>query len=215
MKDLHSKLLRISAIAAVCLFSAAEASAESIGYGITIDTSSLAGYQGFLDVQFNPGLGGSQEASATVVAFTTDGSFSAAPPATFGPVLGTLPGNLYIYNSAPNDYFQEFTFGSRIFFYVNFFGPALDSPDGSSAGSTFGFGLWDSTGATPLLTTDPIGGFVASVDLNNDGSVTPHNLPPGADGGSPVADFSAAPEPGSWLLAASALAFIAMKRRRV
>jgi hypothetical protein len=213
VKYLHLKLFRISVVAAMCLLSAAEASAGSIGYSITLNTSAVAGSQGFLDVQFNPGVNSSQAATAILAVFTTDGSFPGAAPSVFGPVSGTLPGDLFIDNSAYNDYFQSFTFGEAIHFYLNFVGPAVDSPDGTSSGSTFGFGLWDSTGGIPLLTTDPLG-FVASVDLNNDGSLTPHSFPPSLDGGTPVAEFGAVPEPGTWLLAASALAFIAMKRRR-
>ena len=214
MKHLTSILLRISAVAAICLFPAAEASAGSIGYSITINTSAVAGSLGYLDVNFSPGVN-SQLAYATLAVFTSDGSFPGPAPSVIGSVMGTLPGDLFMDNSTYADYFQPFTFGNTIHFYVNFAGPAVDSPDGSSSGTTFGFGLWDSTGTVPLLTTDVQGGFVASVDLNNDGSLTPHSFPPSAAGGSPVADFAPTPEPGSWLLAAPAFAFLALKRRRV
>ena len=213
MKNLHSKLFRISAVAAICLLSATVASAGSIGYSITINTSALAGTQGFLDVQFNSGPD-SQAASAILAVFSTDGSFPGDAPTVFGPVLGTLPGDLYMDNSPFTDYFQSFTFGNTIHFYVNFVGPAVDTPGGSQAGSTFGFGLWDSTGFIPLLTTDTSGGFVARVDLNNDGTLTHTNFPSNPEGGAPAAEFGAVPEPGTWLLAASAFAFIAARRRR-
>ena len=46
------------------------------------------------------------------------------------------------------------------------------TPDGvSTSGSSFGIGLWDSTGFNPLLTSDP-DGFAGIVNLNLDGSGT-------------------------------------------
>jgi hypothetical protein len=116
-----------------------------------------------------------------------------------GGVLGVLPGTVTIDNStAFNDYFQGFHFGATIQFLLSFGGPAVTSPNGTStSGSTFGFGMWNSTETNPLLTTDP-NGFTFTVDLNLDGSTTPTTFPA-------ATLESATPEPAPFALLAFGL----------
>ena len=56
--------------------------------------------------------------------------------------------------------------GNTIQFDLVLSGPAVLTPYGiSTSGSSFGIGLWDSTGLNPLLTSDP-NGFAGIVNLN-------------------------------------------------
>ena len=144
-----------SAFAVLALAVPAEA---GVVYSVSVDTSLLtSGTTGNLNFQFNPG-GGSQEASASLSNFTTDGTLTGVPTLT-GDVSGTLPGTVTFGNStAFNDYFHGFTFGSSFSFLLTLYGPAIDAPNGTAtSGTTFGVAMFDDLGTTPLLTTDPFG----------------------------------------------------------
>ena len=158
---------------------------------MTIDTSSIAGEQGFIDIQFNPGNAPVLPATATVSNFTTDATLLGSlngTPAGFdgdGDPIGMLPGDLTIDNSsdsstdvpvyALNDNYQPVTFGTTISFDVAFSGEAVTSPNSADNGSSFGVTLYASDFATPLLTTDP-NGTVETINLNADGSTTVENF---------------------------------------
>jgi len=140
--------------------------------------------------------------------------FNIGSPLTAGDVVGTLPNPVIFTNSTPfNDYFQQLTFGSSISFIVSLYGPALSSPNGTStAGSTFGVGLYDSN-QSPIL-TDQISGFAGELDVNLDGSIA---VLPFANGRLPSV-FSASttlPEPGAgWLLGLGVASLAAIRRAR-
>jgi len=178
--------------------------ASPLSYLVTINTSAVAGTSGNLDLQFNPGvLPGTQLATASVQSFSTNGTLGTAT--LTGNVTGTLPGTLSFDNqTAFNDDFQGIVFGSTIQFDLLLSGPAVLAPDGISvAGSSFGIGLWDSTGLNPLLTSDP-NGFAGIVNLNLDGTGTTITFLTNS-GGPPVVTFTpevtpAVPEPGSIVL---------------
>jgi hypothetical protein len=148
-------------------------------YFITVNTSSVSGSSGFLDFQFNPGNSTTQAATATVSNFT-GGTLGATTP-NAGVVSGTLPGAVTFTNSAAlNEYFQGFTYGASFSFVLTLSGAALDTPNGTStAGSTFGLGLYDSA-QNPIL-TDQGGttGFAATVDINLNGTTTATAFPVG------------------------------------
>src|ERR1035441_9930218 len=121
-------------------------SADTITYGVTVNTSSISGTAGSLDFQFNPGPLVSQAASLDIFSFASDGTLAAGAclaggPCLAGNVTGTLPGTVTFDNGTGfNDYFQGFTFGSTLLFNVRLYGPAVNSPDGiSTSGSTFAF----------------------------------------------------------------------------
>jgi hypothetical protein len=81
-------------------------------------------------------------------------------------------------NNTPgyNDFFTPFTFGASLGFNLNFSGPAVDTPDPKSGGSTFAFSMLDNGNPpNPLLSNDPFG-FAFFVDLNNDGSTAVSNF---------------------------------------
>jgi hypothetical protein len=187
--------------------------ATPITYNVTINTSSISGTAGSLDLNFNPGPNTVQSASLQILGFTSTGTLvnCAANVQGFcptGDVSGTLPGTVTFGNgSGFNDYFDGFTFGSTLTFQVSLFGPALTSPDGiSSSGSTFAFSMFsDAAGTVPVLTTDTTNGFAFTVGVNLDGTTTVTNV-------SSQTTVTPTPEPMSLLLFASAAAALAARR---
>jgi hypothetical protein len=192
---------------------AAPGLADSI-YNIAVNTSSISGTAGSLDLNFNPGPLVSQAASLQVLNFMSNGVPAGACPCSTGDVSGQLPGTLMFDNGTVfNDYFDGFTFGSSLSFQLRFYGPALNAPDGvSTSGSAFAFSMFSDTGGTiPALTTDTTDGFAFLVNLNLDGTTTLTNFSTQVDAGA----ASAVPEPATWaLLLISTVAIIALSRRR-
>lgn len=183
---------------------AGSAWANPLSYLVTINTSAVTGTSGNLDLQFNPGvLPGTQLATASIQSFSTNGTLGTAT--LTGNVTGTLPSRLSFDNqTAFNDDFQAIVFGNNIQFDLILSGPAVLAPDRTSvASSSFGIGLWDSTGLNPLLTSDP-NGFAGIVNINLDGTGTTSTFLTNT-GGLPVVTFTpevttVVPEPGSILL---------------
>jgi hypothetical protein len=192
--------------AVVAVLAPAIISAGAIASLVTVNTSAISGTSGFLDFDFAPG-NNSQSAFVTIDNFSP-GAALAGVPQVSGGVTGNLPGTLTIDNSTQfNDYFQAFNYGISIQFLLTLDGPALTSPDGvSTSGSTFAFGMFDSTGSNPLLTTDS-NGNTFTVDVNLDGSTTITTFPSDGNGGPPAATVVAeTPEPSYFLLVALLLA---------
>lgn len=172
------------------VLSASSASA-AVSYMVNIDTSSVNGTSGFIDFQFNPGNASSQAATIQVVNFDPDGGTLTGVPAVTGNVSGTLPGVLTFANStALNEYFQGFTYGTRISFTVVLSGPAIDAPNGTAtAGSTFSISLFDA-GQNPILTNQAaLSGAVAQIDINLNGTTTATAFP-NANGGPSVVSIA-------------------------
>jgi hypothetical protein len=170
---------------------------SDILYQVTVDTSTVSGLSGYVDFQFNPGDVTTQPAFVQISNFTPGSSLSGAPRTT-GSVAGALPGLVQIDNtSAFNDYFQAFAFGNALSFFLDFGGPAVNTPNGTStSGSSFGLTLCnDANCLSPLQTTD-LNGFVATVNINLDGTTIPTTFP-ASPGGPPAATLVAEliPEP--------------------
>jgi hypothetical protein len=164
---------------------------------ITVNTSSISGTSGSIDLQFNPGPLVTQTADMMIVNFASNGTLVPGAQLTGG-VSGALPGSLTFNNStAYNDYFQDFTFGSTLSFTVVLYGPAVTSPNGTAtSGSAFALSLFsDPAGTVPTLTTDTADGFTTVVNLNLNGGATVTNYSSQTTAG-PVST----PEPGSFAL---------------
>src|SRR5579883_203161 len=141
-------------------------------YSFSIDTSAVAGTSGFLDFKFTPSSPASQPATLQLLNFDPAiGALNGVPSLT-GNVTGSLPGILSFQNTAAlNEYLQSFTYQTKIFFTIVISGPAVDTSDGTAAGSTFSLTLYDAT-MTPIL-TNQASGFIGQLNINPDGSVTP------------------------------------------
>lgn len=196
--------------------------ADDLTYSVIVDPSGLNGINGFMDIQFNPGaLPGTQLAFAEMdqpnswlqgfpgTGTTTGGAFQI-------PSQGIVRWD----NTTPfNDYFQPLVFGSSPdSFFMNFTGPALESPDGiSTSGTSFSLSFFDSN-LSPVLTSNP-DGFAAIININLDGTGTVETFP-NTDGGPPavtIIDDNApapTPEPGSFVLIGTGLGMIQLIRRK-
>lgn len=192
---------KLSTLAFLVLIAVGAASADT--YQVTVNTSSISGEAGSIDLQFNPGSLVTEAATAQIAGFTSDGALVSASPnnAVIGDVSGTLPGSLSISNAdADNEYFEDFDFGSTLSFDVT-----INGTTGGTSGSVFAFSLFsDPQGTQPVLTADP-NGIVFTEDFNTDGTTTATNASPEAVS-SLVVPVSATPEPGTGVLWAIAIA---------
>ena len=169
------------AAAALALLGAGHAQGASATYFISVNTSSVTGTLGFLDLQFNPGNNTSQAATATITNFQGGGL---GAPQNTGNVSGTLPASLTLVNSTPlNEVFQAFTYGSSFSFVLTLSGPALDTPNGTAtAGTTFGLGLYDNT-QNPILTNQTLlTGFALQIDIGLNGTAASTAFPTATNG---------------------------------
>jgi hypothetical protein len=200
-------------VLSVMLFSVSSLARADVIFLFSMNTSSISGTAGSLDFQFNPGPLVSQATSLEILNVTTTGAFAGAPFLSGDVSGGPLPMVVTLDNLTPfNDYFQGFTFGSSLVFDIRFFGPAVNTPDGtSSSGSTFAFSMFsDAAGTMPTLTTDLTDGFAALANINLDGDISVTNFSIATT----VTPVSVVPEPGSLALIATALALLVALWRR-
>jgi hypothetical protein len=201
---------QISVLAAVAALSllAAPASADTILYTVTVDTSSVSGSSGYLEFQLNTGSLVAGAVTASVMDFM-GATVNMNDPNDFSSIGSfPLPGTLTLTSSSSTDYFEAATFGSSITFQAELSGPGVDLSGnaGSSSDTEFSFDFTD-TSFNYLLTNDP-NGVVGLIDVAAVGTVNTQANPDAA-GGPSVATFSlgtAAPEPSSMALMGLALA---------
>ncbi|MGC1456622.1 MAG: NF038129 family PEP-CTERM protein [Nitrospirota bacterium] len=189
MKRHMIKLLVIAAI----MFAATSAFAD-YSYNFDVNTSSISGQTGYLELQFNPGLNPGV-ASAVISNFTSDAALGAS--ILTGDVTGALPGAVTINNTTGwNDYFQALTFGNGAHFTLNLAG---------SADNSFGLSFYGADGVTSLLTSDP-SGFATTIDMNANGAAINSN--------SSQVTVAATPIPAAaWLFGSGVMGLAGIRRR--
>jgi hypothetical protein len=186
------------------------ASADTVSFATTIDTSSVTGTDGGIYLSFAPGLN-ADPASVSVSGFAPLAGLPGAPAFTDGGVTGSLDTNDLSFTNylfQLNDYGENVTFGSTLSFEVTFQLP--DMLTGNS-GSEFDIQLTESDLATPILTSDPSGNIV-EILYDQNGNFTENATSSYAS----VTAAGAAPEPGGILLPAVSLSCLlgAMRRRK-
>lgn len=195
-------------LAATLILAAAGAVRADTVIQVAVNTSSLSGTSGFLDFQFDPSAGETQQASVQILNFTGGnygGSFTPTDEIAGGPLPSPVTlGNGIQTGVNYDDYFESFTYGNTIKFTLDFSGPAVTSPNGFSTGdSTFAFSLLDNN-QNPVLTSDP-NGFAGTVAVNENGSLSSSTLSP---------NLQFVPEPTSLGLAALSLIGLGIWKRR-
>ena len=152
-------------------------------YKVTVNTASLNGSVGFLDLQFNPVNATSQPATATITSFA-GGAVSAAQTSVHRHVTGTVLGAVTMLNLEPfQELYQRITYRNSFSFLLTLSGDAIDSPSGqATAGSTFGISLYNANQRPTLTNQGAATGFAGQVEINLDGTTTPtgFNAGPGA-----------------------------------
>jgi len=243
IKSMTPRVFAWSAKCAALTLFAGAGLASTITYDFTMNTSSLLGTSGILDMQFNPGGNGPYDATgvATVSGFQTDGMLVAEDPYTTsfpggggelasGNVTGTLTAPV-TFTAGPtsllNEYAQQITFGTELSFQLTLSGQAVSSsicpaspPPGSTCSAPeFFIDFLDSTASTFLFTDDPTGSsptgwIVGGVQESPNTSTMPFTSPgPGAGPSDLI--LSGLPEPGTYILLATGLfGLIVLKRRR-
>lgn len=202
--------------AALWLGAAAEAAhAAPLTFTVTVNTASLSGASGFLNLQFNPGGAGAQTATLRVNDLMLIGGTTLASTAeVIGNVTGVLPGAVTIANSTSfNDLFQRINFGSGFSFDITLLGAELDAPSNGNLGSSFGLSLFAADAVTPLLTTDR-NGTLLTIQVNPNGTTSVRTFGDGAGGGSVVTVAAPVPEPATLMLSSIGCAGLATVLRR-
>jgi hypothetical protein len=147
-----------------------ESAGGPVTYRVSVDTSALAGTNGYLDFQLNPGaVPDAQQAHARIQSFQSVGGTLAAV-STSGTASGSLSAAVDLQNAHIfNELKQGFTFGTSLSFTVQLDGDALAIPSHGLFGSTLAFTLYGPDGQTPLQSTE-IDGAIMRITVAPDGA---------------------------------------------
>lgn len=193
-------------VVAALLLSAGVASAD-YSYLVTVDTHTLSGLTGMIDLQYNP-FGSSTPLSTATISNLSGGLLTADPT---NQVTGTvdlsgLPSTLTLTNTkGVNDFYNAFIYGNTLSFNLNLAGPA--------GVNGFNLALFSDTVPTQVaFSTDKTGnGNVLTINTMADGSaaqVLNYTL---------NSEAQAAPTPipaAAWLLGSGLMGLVGVRRRK-
>jgi hypothetical protein len=209
-----SQLERFVFLVLLCLtlfLTPASLFADSV-YIVNVNTSSLAGNSAQLAFDFIDG--GPPSNTITLSNFSTNGTLGSNSPS--GGVSGSLPGTVTLTDTSFfNEYLTNITLGTSFSFLLD---ATTNGPDASSIPDAFSLFLLDPVTGLPLFTTiDPTGSnslLTLNIDGSSNGALGVFTLP--GDGAVVTAtpfSTSTVPEPGTFFLLVSGLAFLSYKRR--
>lgn len=207
--QLFKQWLATAVLALVLLQPYATANAAS-AYHVSVDTSSLFGGTGFIDMQFNPGDVAAAAAVATVTGFSGDAILSSTVEMD-GNTSGALPGSLTFINDTPfNAVLQSVLFGNTFDFTINFSGAYETAQAGS--GTRFSLALLDA-GYDTLASVD-LAGTILQFELMPGGTLGATTFAADASGAPSVVTVAPIPLPAALPLLVSALAVFGFASRR-
>lgn len=208
MRQLTPWLFRtVSVLMLLLTYTSAQAAAT---YHVSVDSSSLFGNSGFLDLQFNPGDISAPAAAAILSGFSGDATLEPGVMVD-GNAAGTLPTPLYFVNdTAFNAVLQPVTFGNAFDFTISFSGAYETTLTGS--GTRFSLALLD-PGYNPLATVDPVG-TILQFELMPGGGIDATTFDADAVGTPSIVTLTAVPVPAALPLLISGLALLGFMRRR-
>jgi hypothetical protein len=235
---MRNKQLFLAASAALFVLSSGAALADTVNYTVTVNTGSLNGTYGYIELQLQPGTLTPAPVNANVTALH---GASLNPSDTTYPPTGNFTGSLdtndlillnYSGSSSsptfgPADYVEGINFTSnQITFNLSISGVGSATPAGTTSGTQFDLDFFDASG-NYLLTTDPGGNnpvtpvnpdpdyYAGVVDLDYQGNVTTN----GSAGGANDVTFGttlATPEPSFAVLSGLiCVSLILVGRRRL
>ncbi len=197
-------IVRLLAVIALAGFGGvAYAAPVASYYHVVLDTSAYAG-TGWLDLQFNPGMGTAPYASATLSNFAgaIDGALL---PDVQGAVSGSLAGTVRFENTtAFNALFQALVLGGGFSFDLSFAGAALDAPGAPQ--TLFSLALYGTDQMTALGNAEPFTNSLLRFDIGGGVLATV--------GDADMAQVTAVPEPGTLLLMVLCMMVAVAVRRR-
>ena len=199
-----TKKLGLASLCLAMLVLSSAAYAEPITYAIHVDTSSIFGTSGFVDLQLNPqgSPGTFDTVTALAFGFSSTGTLGAVDGGNIGNTAGDLASNVNLDTGAGlADFAQNYTFSSFFDVFVT-----LDMPTVTplTEATDFYVNVYDG-GYGQLL-----GGPASHVLIDVDGSQT---ILAGSEG-STTTEAPSVPEPTTMLLLASGLAGAWIKKRR-
>ncbi len=157
------KLLNIKFLVIAVIMLAASSAFADYSFNFNVDTSSISGQSGYIDLQFNPGMSSTGAASAAITNFVSDAVLVGNATLTGG-ATGQLPATVTLSNTTGyNDYFQAITFGTTANFALNL--------SGATTGNSFALAFLNSAQTSALLTNDTSGnGYATTIDVTSNGA---------------------------------------------
>jgi hypothetical protein len=210
---MHMKKTLLSTVCGLGLMFAGPAFGDLLTYQITINTASVSGTTGYMDVQLDPGSLGALGVTAAISGFSgatlsanttatgvvtgsnlyfLAGNVTTTPPSA--PILLSNTNTLNLVNTDPdNELAQALAFASSLTFTLTLSGPGVSvlGLAGGTSGTTFLLDFLNDPQTAYILSNDPTGSTTSLwatsvISIDNTGVVTSVDNP--GPGGGPSAE---------------------------